>query len=169
MKGLLHQLGDALVEGAAGQGARGDDAGGVGDVRDLAGDVGEVGEVKEPLRHKLGEPFPVHGKGAAGGDPGQIGASEDQRIELPKLLLQEAHGVFETVGPEGVGADQLREGVPMMGGGLFLRLHLPQGDGVAPAAQLIRSLRPGQARAHYGDVCHDLILSMDLLKAARFS
>ena len=35
-------------------------------------------------------------------------------------------------------------------------LHLPQGDGVAPAAQLIRSLRPGQARAHYGDVCHGM-------------
>ena len=77
-------------------------------------------------------------------------ASAQARIRAPQppqLLLQKAHSVLQLVGPEGVGAAQLREVLRLVGGGLLLRLHLPEGDIDAPLRQLPGALTAGQAGA----------------------
>ena len=45
-------------------------------------------------------------------------------------------GFLIMVGAQGIGAAQLREIICDVGRGLFLRLHLPQGDPDAPLGQL---------------------------------
>ena len=63
-------------------------------LRYLAGDHGDEGVVPELLRHHPGKALPVHCQSASGGDGGGVGAAEDQAVQAPQLLLQQAHGIF---------------------------------------------------------------------------
>ena len=149
---------EPLRQGVGGQGAGGDDHLPLRDLGHLAGHHGDMGVAADLLRHHAGEAVAVHRQCAAGLHPGGVGALEDQGAQPPQLLFQKAHSVFQLVAPQGVGAAQLREVFCLMGGGLFFRLHLPEGDVDTPLGQLPGSLRAGQAGA---DNCY--IHSLDPL------
>ena len=68
-------------------------------LRYLAGDHGDEGVVPELLRHHPGKALPVHCQSASGGDGGGVGAAEDQAVQAPQLLLQQAHGIFQPRSP----------------------------------------------------------------------
>ena len=130
-----------------GQGAGGDNDLPLRDLRHLAGDHGDVGMAADLLRHQPGKAVAVHCQCAAGLHPGGIGALQDQAVQPPQLLLQKAHGVFQTRAPEGVGAAQLRKVFRCVGGGHFLRFHLVKLHLDPPLGQLPGTFAAGKARA----------------------
>ena len=130
-----------------GQRAGGDDDLPLRDLRHLAGDHGDVGMAADLLRHQPGKAVAVHRQRAAGLHPGGIGALQNQAVQPPQLLLQKAHGVFQTRSPEGVGATQLRKVFRCVGGGHFLRFHLVKLYLDPPLGQLPGALAAGKARA----------------------
>ena len=107
-----------------------------------------------PVRHQGGEAVSVHRQGAARLYRRLIGTGENQTPQTAQLLLQKAHGVFQLVRAQGVGAAQLREVFRCVGGGLFFRLHLPQDNGDAPLGQLPGAFASGQTRADDGNYVH---------------
>ena len=68
-------------------------------LRYLAGDHGDERVVPELLRHHPGKALPVHRQSASGGDGGGVGAAEDQAVQSPQLLLQQAHGILQPRSP----------------------------------------------------------------------
>ena len=65
----------------------------------FAGDHGDEGVIPDLLRYHPGKALPVHRQSASGGDGGGIGAAEDQAVQSPQLLLQQAHGIFQPRSP----------------------------------------------------------------------
>ena len=140
---------DGGGQGLGGQGACGDDDrpfGNGGELRLLHPDVGVGADF---LRHHPGKALPVHSQTAAGLHLCGVGAGENQTVQPPQLLLEEPHGVFQPVSPQGVGADQLRKVRAVMGGGHFQRLHFHQADLQAPLGQLPGGLASREPRAHH--------------------
>ena len=103
-------------------------------VRYLAGDHGDERVAPEPPSPS-GQSPPGPPPERPGGDGGGVGAAEDQAVQSPQLLLQQAHGIFQPRSAQGVGAAKLGKLWGHMGGVIFW-LHLPQGHGDAPPGQL---------------------------------
>ena len=72
----------------------------------------------------IGKELPVNCKGPPCRNPGRFGSLHEEGTEATKLFLQEPHGVFQRISPQGVGADQLPKTGEMVGRRIFLRLHL---------------------------------------------
>ncbi len=103
----------------------------------------------KPLGHLGGEALPVDGERAAGRQLVAVGGGEDQGAAAPHLLMQQAHGIARgIVGPEGVGADQLRQPVGAMGLGRAQGTHLVQDDRQAGPCELPGRLAAGEPPAH---------------------
>ena len=83
-----------------------------------------------------------------------LGALENQAAAAAQLLFQQAHGVFQTVSPQGVGADQLSKVRAVMGWRHLMGLHFHQFHIDIPLGQLPSSLTPSQTRAYYGHCTH---------------
>ena len=85
----------------------------------------------------LGKGFTVDGKRAAGGDTVRIRCRDDQGSQDTHLGMQDADRIaLGIVGAEGVGADQLRQPVGLMGLRAAVGPHLVQDDGHLGACQL---------------------------------
>ena len=123
-------------------------------VRHLAGDHGDQGVTFHPLRHQPGKAVAVHRQSTSGGNGGLVRAADDEAAQLPQLLLQKAHGVFQPRRPQGIRAAQLRKIGGLVGRGHFFRLHLPQGHGNAPLGQLPGALAAGQPCADHCNMVH---------------
>ena len=78
-------------------------------------------------RHALRKAFAVHRQGAARRQLVAVGHAHDQRAGAAHFLMQQAHGIVHgVVGAEGVGADQFRQAVALMGEGAANGTHLVQ-------------------------------------------
>ena len=149
---------EPVRQSVGGQGAGGHHHLPAGDIRDLSLRHRDVGVGSDPLRHQGGKAVAVHRQRAAGLHPRLIGAPEDQGAQAAELLLQKAHGVFQLVAAQRVGAAELREAVRDMGGGALSGLHLTEGDLEAPLGQLPGALAAGEAGAYNGYVHKDCLL-----------
>ena len=113
----------------------------------LAGLEGDVGMPLDGLGDGLGKGHPVHRQSPPGGHPMGVGTPEDQGVQPPQFLFQQAHRILQLVRPQGVGAHQFPQQGGVVGRGHLVRLHLPQRHGDPPVGQLPSGLAPGQARA----------------------
>jgi len=150
---LTGQVEDGGGQGRGGQGAGGDDhivpvfgrqAG------DLLAHDGDEGVGLQLRRYGLGEAVAVDGEGTAGGDLMGIAAGHDEGVQRPHLGVQQADGVvLPVVRAEGVGTDQFRKAVRVVGVGLHARhaAHLVQNHGHAGLGNLPGSLGAGEAAA----------------------
>ena len=101
------------------------------------------------FRDHGGKAFPIHRQAATGFHPGGLRALQDQAAAAPQLLFQQADRILQPVTPEGVGADQLREIVAVVGRTFLMRLHFIQRHLQAPLGQLPRRFRTGKAGADH--------------------
>ena len=147
---LREQPGDGLGQGVGGQRPGGNDHLPLGDGRDLPLLNSDIGMASDGGGGGDGKPLPVHGQGAPRLHPRLIRTAQDQRAAPAQLLLEQAHGVLQLIGAQGVGAHQLGKAGAVVGGGHFAGLHLAQRDGNPPLGQLPGALAPGQARADDG-------------------
>ncbi len=77
-----------------------------------------------------------------------VGRAQDQGVQPPHLLVQQADGVgLGIVGAEGVGADQFGQPVGLVRLGRSQRPHLVQHDGQSPAGDLPSGLAAGETAA----------------------
>ena len=80
------------------------------------------------LRHQGGEAVPVYRQGPSGRHRALMGRRHAGRAETGHLLLEQPGRAGEPGGLEGIGTDQLGESRAVVGGGVFIRLHLDQPD-----------------------------------------
>ena len=113
---------------------------------------GNQGLALNGLSGQAGKLLPVHSQGAPGRHGGLLRAVHQQRAKTAHLFLQKTGGAVDAAGLQGVGADQLREALAVVGRGKFLGLHLHQGDGNPLAGQRPGGLAPSQARPQHGHV-----------------
>ena len=117
-----------------------------------------------------GEAMAVYRQSASRLHPVGVGAGENDALKPPQLLLEKAHGVFQLVGAQRVGAHQLGKIRALVGRGGLFRLHLPQCHRDASLCQLPGRFAPGKARADDGDRLHSRIpLSLPLWRAYFFA
>ena len=154
--GIKEVEGGALAAGEGlqmgGQGVTGQRAGGGNDLAlrqlgDLALLHRDVGMGADRLGDKGGKALAVHRQRAARLHPRRVRRLENQAVQLPQLLFEQAHGVLQPGPPQGVGADQLGKEPAGVGGGHLPGLHLPQRNRDAPPGQLPGGLAAGQAGA----------------------
>ena len=124
------------------------------DLGHFAGINGDIRVIADLLRHQPGKAVAVDCQAAASLDPRRLGARQDQAPGPAQLLFQKAHGVFQSVAPEGVGAHQLRKIRAVMCRGHRAGLHLIQRHRKASLGQLPGGLAARQARADYFDRLH---------------
>ena len=149
---LAGQARDGAVEGVAGQRAGGDQRQALGrDLRYLAADDLDARLGLQRRGDPARELLAIHGQGRAGGNAGLVGGGHDERAQPAHLLVQQAHGVLQMIGAEGVGAHQLGALAGAVGGRFLLGAHLEQAHGNAAPGQLPGGLRAGQPRADDGD------------------
>ena len=145
---LPDQPPDGLREGLGGQGPGGDDDKPArGQFGHLAADQSNPGKPGDFPGDGPGKPDPVDGEGSPGGDPVLVRRPEDQRSVLPHLLLEQSHGVFRGIRPEGVGAYQLGQVLVVMGRRKPPGLHFVQRGGEPRPADLVGRLASGQTAA----------------------
>ena len=135
---------DFFTQRIAGQWAGGDDHRAIRNIGDFAVFHGDEGMVLQLVGNITGESFPVHRQRTAGGHPGEIGCFHDEGMAQAHFLFQKAHGIGETVRPEGIGAHQFGKQGAVMGRGHFFRLHFNQRYLNALQGQLPGGFAPGQ-------------------------
>ena len=150
-RGLVGEGADGLGERRRGERAGGDDdAGPVGgrEAGDLGAVDGDEGVGLEAGGDLGGEGLAVDGERAAGGDGVAVGGGDDEAAGGAHLPVQQADGVLlVVVGAEGVGADELGQGVGLVGEGADRGAHLVQDDGHAHLGGLPGGLGAGEAAA----------------------
>ena len=166
---LAGQAADRLGQGRGGEGAGRDD-GGSPFGRRQAGDLAPL-EADQRLGRQapgdlLGKAVAVHGQRAARRQLMGVGRRQDQGAAAAHLLMQQADGIVHgIVGAEGVGADQLRQTVGLMGLGAAPGPHLMQHHGDPGPGQLPGRLAAGEPAADH--VNRGLIAQIVLHKANR--
>ena len=138
---------DRPGEPLRGQRSRGDDTRRrqLGDF--IAGN-GDVGVPAHPLVDFGGKHLAVHHQRGAAGHPGTIGTLEQQAAEQTQLGLEQAVGVAELDGLEGVAADQLRQSTRLMCRRAHCGPHFMEGDLNAAVGQRPGGLRARQSPSH---------------------
>ena len=111
---------------------------------------GDVGMRGHPLVHRLGEDLAVHRQRRAARHARHVGAREQHAAERAQLGLEQAVGVGEVDGFEGVAADQLGQPVGVVGRRLDRRPHLVQGHPDAALRERPGRLRAGETAADDG-------------------
>ncbi len=116
-----------------------------------------------------GKTVAVHRQGAARRQLVGVGGAHHQRAGAPHFFMQQAHGiVLGIVGTEGIGTDQFRQRIGLMGLGTPEGPHFVQNHFHAALGGLPGSFRTGQAAAD--DVkgfFHGLALSSSAKRRAK--
>ena len=153
-----------------GQGAGGDDHIALRDLGHFLRHHRDIGVAADGLRHHSGKTVAVHRQRTAGRHRRGVGAPQDQAVQPPQLLFQQAYGVFQTRAPQRIGAAQLGKIVRHMGRRPLEGLHLPQRHLYAPLGQLPRALAARKASADYSHSVHSTPpFSADFLTAVFFA
>ena len=145
--GLTEILANGVGQGIGSQRTGSHDDRTLGDLGDFLLDDGDVGMISDLLGDHLGKAHTVNGQTAAGFHAGSLGALHDDAAHAAQLFLQQTDRIFQTVAPEGIGADKLCEIFGMMGGTLLGRTHLVEFYLDAPLGQLPGGFRACQACA----------------------
>ena len=155
---LRTEGGNAIGNGIAGEGAGGNDHLPLGDdVRLRMHDL-NIGKSLQAFRDGAGKAHPIHRQSAAGGDPVQVRALQDEGAQPAHLFLQKANCIGELIAAQGVGADKLRKIVRAVSGTFFERFHFHKAHGDAPFGQLPGAFAAGKARAENRYSLHSLFL-----------
>src|SRR5262245_9916451 len=120
--------------------------------RRQAGNLGSLdrnqGMAVERPRHRASEVVAIDGERPARGQLVSIAGGHDQGARAPHLLVQQSDRVRASiVGAEGIGADELGQGVGLVGFGHPGRAHFVQDDAHPGAGDLPGSLAAGESAA----------------------
>src|SRR5262245_167185 len=144
-----------LLDGGR-QGRRRERTGGDDDAvplgRRQAGNLGPFdrnqGMAVERLRHRPSEVVAIDGERPARGQLVGVAGGHDQGTRAPHLLVQQSDRIRASiVGAEGIGADELGQGVGLVGLGHPGRAHFVEDDAHPGAGNLPGSLAAGESAA----------------------
>ena len=142
------QMGDGIGHRVAGQGAGRHNDRAVGDFADFALLHRDVGMAAQRIGNHARKALPIHRQSPSGGHAGSIRRAHHQRVQRAHFLLEQAHGVLDTIRSQGIAAHQLCKQRAFMRGAHLLRLHFIQRYRHAAPGQLPGRLAARQARAY---------------------
>ena len=98
--GIPQQYRQLVRQRVGGQGAGGDDHIALRDLGHFLRHHRDIGVAADGLRHHSGKTVAVHRQRTAGRHRRGVGAPQDQAVQPPQLLFQQAYGVFQTRAPQ---------------------------------------------------------------------